>query len=67
MEHAPAYLAQSTLEFNETLERIGEVGLVLLAGAMVPWTQLPWEALWFVPLFLVVIRPVSVAIGRTSP
>jgi NhaP-type Na+/H+ or K+/H+ antiporter len=62
-QHAPAYMAHAVLGFNEQLERIGEVAVVVTIGALlwaVPWQR---DAVWFVPLLLVVIRPVSVAIG----
>jgi NhaP-type Na+/H+ or K+/H+ antiporter len=62
-QHAPAYMAHAVLGFNEQLERIGEVAVVVTIGALlwaVPWQR---DALWFVPLLLVVIRPLSVAIG----
>jgi len=62
-QHAPAYMAHAVLGFNEQLERIGEVAVVVTIGALL-WA-VPWEAdaLWFVPLLLIVIRPLSVAIG----
>ena len=60
---APAYMAQALLDFNESLGRIGEVAVVLLVGAMLSGRYLSPEAIWFVPLLLVVIRPVSVWLG----
>ncbi len=62
-EKAPAYMAQAVLSFSEQLERIIEVGVVLLLGAMLSWRYLPAEATWFVPLLFLVIRPVSVGLG----
>ncbi|MDQ3700316.1 MAG: cation:proton antiporter [Chloroflexota bacterium] len=62
-ETAPAYMAQAVLGFTEQLERIGEVAVVLLLGGMLSGRFLPGEALWFVPLLLLVIRPVSVLVG----
>jgi NhaP-type Na+/H+ or K+/H+ antiporter len=62
---APAYMAQAVLGFNEQLERIAEIAMVVLLGAMlVPvLPDVPADAIWFVPLLLLVIRPLSVAIG----
>lgn len=60
---APAYMAQTVLGFNEQLERIGEVLMVLLLGALISTHYLAWEALWFVPLLFLVIRPVAVGTG----
>jgi NhaP-type Na+/H+ or K+/H+ antiporter len=60
---APAVMAESVLEFNEQLERIGELVVVVIIGAMLSWDLIPSSAGWFVPVLLLVIRPVSVAIG----
>ena len=62
-EHAPAFMAQAVLGFNEQVERIGEVAIVLTIGALlwaVRWEHAAW---WFVPLLLLVIRPLAVRIG----
>lgn len=62
-EQAPAHMAQAVLAFNVQLERIGEVGIVVLVGGMLTSGYLPFEAIWFIPLLLLVIRPVSVWLG----
>lgn len=62
-QHAPAYMAQAVLGFNERLERIGEVAAVVVTGALlwsVEWRHVPW---WFVPLVLLVVRPLAVLAG----
>ncbi|MBG9390388.1 cation:proton antiporter [Caenimonas aquaedulcis] len=62
-EHAPAYMAQAVLGFNEQIERIGEVAVVITIGALlwaVPWHSGAW---WLVPLLFLLIRPAAVAIG----
>jgi NhaP-type Na+/H+ or K+/H+ antiporter len=62
-EKAPAAMAEAVLEFNEQLERIGELLVVVLIGAMLSWSLIPSAAAWFVPLLLLGIRPVAVALG----
>jgi NhaP-type Na+/H+ or K+/H+ antiporter len=62
-ETAPVYMAQAVLGFNEQLERIGEVAVVVLVGALLFAHGLPGEAIWFVPLLLLGIRPLAVAAG----
>jgi NhaP-type Na+/H+ or K+/H+ antiporter len=62
-ETAPAYMAQAVLGFTEQLERIGEVAVMLLVGVMISVTAIPSGALWFVPLLLLVIRPLAAAMG----
>ena len=60
---APAAMAQAVLHFNEQLERMGELLVVLLIGAMLSWSAIPSHAFWFVPVLFLVIRPLSVAAG----
>jgi sodium/hydrogen antiporter len=69
-EHAAAFMAHAMLSFNEQLDRIGEVAMVVCIGALlwaVDWTLMRW---WFLPLLFVVVRPTAVMIGlagsRTS-
>jgi NhaP-type Na+/H+ or K+/H+ antiporter len=62
-EKAPAVMAQAILTFNEQLERIGEVGVVVLVGGMLTLGMVPPEALWFIPLLFFVIRPLAVWVG----
>ncbi len=62
-EKAPAYMAQAVLGFNEQMERILEIGVVLLVGGMLSWRFLPASALWFVPVLFLVIRPLAVLTG----
>lgn len=62
-EQAGAYLAHAVLHFNEQLERIGEAAVVVITGAMLSWNALPIEALWFVPLLFLLVRPVSVELA----
>jgi NhaP-type Na+/H+ or K+/H+ antiporter len=70
-QHASAWMAHAVMSFNEQLDRIGEmVGVVVLGMLLwsVPWLPAAW---WFVPLVLLVVRPLSVALGllgsSTSP
>lgn len=62
-EHAPAYMAHAVLSFNDQLDRIGEMAGVVLLGMLlwaVPWVPDGW---WFIPFMLLLVRPLSVAIG----
>jgi sodium/hydrogen antiporter len=67
-EDAPAYMAWAVLSFNERLERVVEVGLVLLVGAMLPASAVSLQAAALAALLFVVVRPVSVmlALGGTG-
>jgi NhaP-type Na+/H+ or K+/H+ antiporter len=53
----PQEMTEAVLAFNEQLERIGEVAVVIVIGALlsnVSWAALPWS---FIPILLLVIRP----------
>jgi NhaP-type Na+/H+ or K+/H+ antiporter len=65
-QHGPAFMAQAVLGFNEQAERIGEVIIVIAMGALlwaVQWQHAVW---WFVPLLLLVIRPLAVQAGLSG-
>ena len=58
-----SFMTRAVLGFNEQVERIGEVVIVIAIGALlwaVEWVPAAW---WFVPLLLLVIRPLAVRTG----
>jgi len=61
-EHAPAYMANAVLGFNEQLERLGEVSLVVVLGILLSGLPVSTEALWFTPVLFLVIRPAAVLV-----
>ncbi len=63
VDHASAYMMQAVRGFNEQLERVAELVVVLIVGAMLPFTQLPASALVLLLLLFLVVRPVSVWLG----
>src|SRR5204863_8610279 len=56
-------LTPSMLNVNEQLERIVEVAIVLLVGAMISTGYASRTGLWLAALLFFVIRPVSVWLG----
>jgi sodium/hydrogen antiporter len=62
-ETASAYMAQAALGFTEQIERLMEVGVVLLLGGMLSARTLAPEGWWFVPALLLAIRPLAVLVG----
>ncbi len=58
--HASATMRVSVQSFNEQLEKLAEMALVLLVGAMLAYAKPLPAAWWFVPLMIVVLRPLSV-------
>jgi len=61
--YASAYMRQEVRGFNEQLERIAEVAIVLVVGAMLPYTYLHSGAGGLVLLLLLIVRPLSVWLG----
>lgn len=62
-ERAPSYMARAVLQFNEQLEHIGEVVVVVIVGSMLGSVSVPTEVVWLAPLLFIVIRPISVLAG----
>ena len=60
---APAFMAHAVLGFNQQVERIGELAIVITIGALlwaVQWDSAAW---WFVPVLLLGIRPLATWLG----
>ena len=62
-QKAPAHMAEALLGFNEQMERVLEVGIVLLIGAMLTPRFIPLHELWFIAVLFLLIRPVAVLLG----
>jgi NhaP-type Na+/H+ or K+/H+ antiporter len=58
--HASATMRESVQGFNEQLEKLAELALVLMVGAMLAYAPPLPVVWWFVPLLLLVLRPLSV-------
>ena len=61
--HASAYMTREVQGFNDQLERLAEVVVVLLVGAMLAYIDLPANAWWFIALLFLVVRPLAVSLG----
>jgi len=62
-EKAPAHMAESVLGFNEQLERIAEVVVVVVLGVLLANTPITWQAIVFALTMLFILRPIAVMIG----
>ena len=56
-------MAQAVLVFNEQMERICEIIVVLLLGGALDFTTFGLESLWFIPLLFLLIRPISASLA----
>ena len=64
---APAYMARAVLGFNEQLERLGEVAVVVVVGALLTQVQAYGLGLMLAAGLFLVVRPLAsvVALSRT--
>src|SRR5918993_1991638 len=62
-EKAPAYMTEAVRHVTEQLERIGEIVIVLIVGALLGPGTTSLQALGFSAVLLMIIRPVAVMAG----
>ena len=62
-QRAPRFMARQTMQFSESLERIGELILVVWLGGMIAARTWDLRAMWLAPLLFLVLRPLAVFIG----
>jgi NhaP-type Na+/H+ or K+/H+ antiporter len=62
-DHASTYMMQAVRGFNEQMERIAELAVVLVVGALLPFTYLSAGTVGLLVLLFLVIRPASVWLG----
>jgi NhaP-type Na+/H+ or K+/H+ antiporter len=62
-DHASATMRDSVTGFNAQLERLAELALVLVVGAMLAYARPLPAVWWFVPLMFAVLRPLSVLVA----
>ena len=56
---APAYMARAVLGFNEQLERLGALAVILVVGAMLADIEVTGPGIWMAVGLFVVIRPAA--------
>ena len=64
-EAPPAEMAQAVLSFNEQIERIAEVAVVVVLGSLIASATFPPNTAWIVVAVLLVIRPAAVFVTAT--
>ncbi len=62
-ELAGAYMMQAVRGFNDQMERIAELVIVLIVGAMLHSIRFDWRTIGFLLLLFLFLRPVSVWLG----
>lgn len=61
--HASSAMARAVRGFNEQLEKLAELAIVLLIGAMLPYATFSAHLLWFIPMLFLLVRPLAVWLG----
>ena len=62
-DHAGVHLMEAVQGFNGQLERIAELVVVMVVGAMLSHTHWPPRVIWFLLLLFLAARPISVWLG----
>lgn len=62
-QHAGPLMMRAVMGFNEQLERIAEVAIVILVGALIPFIIVDWQVVIIVAALVLVIRPIAVLLG----
>jgi NhaP-type Na+/H+ or K+/H+ antiporter len=62
-DHAGVYMMQAVQGFNGQLERIAELVVVMVVGAMLSHADWPPRVIWFLLLLFLAARPISVWLG----
>jgi sodium/hydrogen antiporter len=62
-EDASAQVSHALLGFNEKLERVGEVAVVITVGALLWAVEWDHARAWFAAVLLLLVRPAAVAVG----
>lgn len=60
--HASAAMSHAVEVFNQQLEKLAELAIVLIIGAMLPYAGFRLSQAWFIPLLFVVLRPLAVLV-----
>lgn len=63
---AGTFMKEAVQGFNGQLERIAELVVVMVAGAMLSYTYLPHGGIWFLLLLFFLARPLSVWLSLTG-
>lgn len=60
---APVHLTHQVLRFNEHIERVGEVTIVLVLGSLLSSITEPLQTWWLAPFVFFIARPTATFIG----
>jgi NhaP-type Na+/H+ or K+/H+ antiporter len=58
-KQAPGFMAAAVLQFDEYLERLGELSLMLVAGALLATVPFSFTAILFALVLMCIVRPLA--------
>lgn len=59
-------MRHSVEHFNSQMEKLAELSIVLVVGAMLPYVIVTWHLWWFIPILFLVVRPLAVLAGTAG-
>ncbi len=64
--HASSALHRAVRRFNEQLEKLAELAIVLLVGILLPAVAALPALWWFVPALFILVRPLAILLGMAG-
>lgn len=64
--HASSAMTRAVRGFNEQLEKLAELAIVLIIGALLPAVASLAAQWWFIPLLFLVVRPLAILLGTAG-
>ncbi len=65
-QHASSAMNQAVRGFNGQLEKLAELAIVLVTGVLLPSISSIPAAWWFIPVLLLLVRPLATVIGMAG-
>lgn len=64
--HASSAMNRAVRGFNEQLEKLAELAIVLVIGILLPTVSSVPAAWWFIPVLFLLVRPLAIVVGMAG-
>lgn len=65
-QHASSAMNRAVRGFNEQLEKLAELAMVLVIGVLLPEIAFLPAMWWFIPLLFILVRPLAIFVGTAG-
>lgn len=65
-QHASSAMNRAVRGFNEQLEKLAELAIVLIIGILLPTVSPVPAVWWFIPVLLLLVRPLAIVFGMAG-